>query len=171
MKVSSNAIKITNETDETCNNGIDKQIIWEKWADPYGADIEETEWPGALDGPMEEETFDDGFQELSEEIDVTERPMKIILTPMGMVPLTEYTTPSRIFNFWVGHTNFSIDAPTKKRIEDTLGVEFFDLFSRYRFRIAIGKAFKDRNVMERVTQNLGAKPLETETESDEQNTG
>ena len=155
---------------EKTPNGIDRQIIWEKWADPYGADIESTEWPGALDGPMEEEenSFDkeEEFGPEEESIDLTNRPMKIILTPMGMVPLTEYTTPSRIFKFWVAHTNFDVTSITKDKIDKTLGVEFLDVFSRYRFRVAVGKAFKDSDVMDRISQNLDAKPLEEKIDAE-----
>ena len=47
----------------------------------------------------------------------------------------------------VGHTNFDITKNVQQIISSVTGVEILDIFTRYRFRIAVAKAVKDRNVM------------------------
>ena len=73
---------------------------------------------------------------------------------MGIIPYNEYTASSTIFNFWVGHTSFSITYDIGAIIEQANGVETLDIFTRYRFRIGIGKVFKESEVMQNVTQEI-----------------
>lgn len=94
---------------------IKNRIFWEKWADPFVNDNDDE--PKNL-GP-------------------------VLVGPMGVIPLTENATPSKVYNFWLGHTNFNITSSIENVIENTPGVETLDVFTRYRFRIAIGKAFCD----------------------------
>lgn len=80
--------------------------------------------------------------------------VKVMATPMGIIPINENTASSKIFNFWVGHTNFNITNKIAQIIEETDGVETLDIFTRYRFRIAIGKVFTDSNVMKNINDNV-----------------
>lgn len=136
-------------------------IIWEKWKDPYGENIDDVEWPG-YDLPKDEvKEYTDGYESDILELDPIhastngeEKQLKNILTPMGMVPLTEYTRPSKIFNFWVGHTNFSITKTIYKCVEKTDGVETLDIFTRYRMKIGIGMCFKPRDVMYKINTTI-----------------
>ena len=73
---------------------------------------------------------------------------------MGIIPYNEYTASSKIFNFWTGHTNFNIIDSVAYSIETTEGVETLDIFTRYRFRIGIGKAFEDREVMRSIEKKM-----------------
>jgi hypothetical protein len=73
---------------------------------------------------------------------------------MGIVPINEYTASSKIFNFWTGHTNFSITPNIANIIESVDGVETLDIFTRYRFRIAIGKIFNSGEVMNKVSSSI-----------------
>ena len=41
-----------------------------------------------------------------------------------------------------------------KEIQSVDGVEALDIYTRYRFRIAIGKLFKDRDVMFQIQTKL-----------------
>jgi hypothetical protein len=75
-------------------------------------------------------------------------------TPMGIIPVTENTASGKIFNFWTGHTNFNITKKITSLIEETEGVETLDIFTRYRFRIAVGKAFDDSSVMRKINDNI-----------------
>ena len=75
-------------------------------------------------------------------------------TTMGIIPYNEYTASSKIFNFWTGHTNFNIIDSVAYSIETTEGVETLDIFTRYRFRIGIGKAFEDREVMRSIEKKM-----------------
>jgi hypothetical protein len=71
---------------------------------------------------------------------------------MGMIPLHEKTACTKIFKFWIGHTNFNITPNIANIIEQVEGIEILDIFTRYRFRIAVGKAFKDRDVMNNIQE-------------------
>jgi hypothetical protein len=125
-------------------------IIWQKWVDPFGEDDIETD---------EDKKFFTDDEELEENEDQLDKKkyvfgIKAIATPMGIVPMNENTASSKIFNFWLGHTNFNITKRIASIIEKTDGVETLDIFTRYRFRIAIGKAFNDSDVMRDINKKI-----------------
>ena len=125
---------------------INNKIVWEKWVDPYFQDAEsEAQWSNYQEREDDEE---------SEEMQPTEK-MFVISSPMGIIQYNEYSAPSKIFNFWVGHANFDITEKIAKIIEQSRGVEILDVFTRYRFRIAIGKGFQDRDVMNVINNSIG----------------
>lgn len=150
----------------------DNIIIWEKWRDPFGledSDIEEMisrmeeSIIGNVDDEYEEEYTEEDLEEnireqeaaisfLSNNLQKPKIPM--IITPFGFVPYTENTATGKIFNFWVGHTNFNISKTISQIIEESPGVETLDVFTRYRFRIGIGKAFKDSSVMHSINTQI-----------------
>ena len=135
---------------------MDNLIIWQKWMDPFGEDddnpILDTE-PSFLD---DENTISpDTEEKLNKDLkSIKSNSIRVMATPMGIIPVTENTASSKIFNFWVGHTNFNISRKIAQIIEDTSGVETLDVFTRYRFRIAIGKVFTDSNVMKNINDNV-----------------
>lgn len=114
-------------------------IVWEKWIDPLGGDD---------DIPFIDkiEKEDDGDQPTI----IKTKPVKMLVTPMGMIPYNENTATSSIFNFWVGHSNFDISPEICTLIEQAQGVETLDIFTRYRFRIGVGKIFDDGDVMRNI---------------------
>lgn len=137
-----------------------KIILWQKWLNPYEPPPDDGK---PLDEISENELDDsahwDSYSEDFDEEDNDEEPKntllfhpstKAMITPMGMIPLHEKTACTKIFKFWIGHTNFNITQNIAGIIEKVDGVEILDVFTRYRFRIAIGKAFKDRNVMQNI---------------------
>jgi len=140
-------------------------IVWQKWVDPFGKNPEDIEWPGYKDHDVSDD-FEDTDKEnimdnedeqdtvLNKMITSTSNPIQVIATPMGIIPYNEHTACSKIFNFWVGHTNFNITSKVAKTIEDSDGVEILDVFTRYRFRIAIGKLFEDKTVMKKINDNV-----------------
>jgi hypothetical protein len=149
----------------------DNIIIWEKWRDPFGledSDIEEmisrmeeavTANANDADDGYEEEDIEENIQEQEEAINFLSNNLQkpkipMIITPFGFVPYTENTATGKIFNFWVGHTNFNISKTIAKIVEESLGVETLDVFTRYRFRIGIGKAFKDSSVMHSINTQI-----------------
>jgi len=143
---------------------VKRQIAWEKWRDPFGSDIEAHELPNRT--PIEEDDIDDliAENEHGEDIDDlldTEKEVKIAVmtTSMGMIPMMEHTRAGALFNFWTAHTNFRMTKTLFDIIEDTHGVESLDVMTSYRWRIAIGKAFKSHVVKQALTQNLSATPL------------
>jgi hypothetical protein len=123
--------------------------VWEKWVDPFGADIDETKWNDYNEEDDDEDVFTD--DEIKSKL---AKPVKVISTPMGLIPYNEYTSSSKIFNFWVGHTNFNISTHIANIIEECSGVEILDIFTRYRFRVGIGKCFTDSDTMNIINNNV-----------------
>ena len=80
--------------------------------------------------------------------------IKVMATPMGIIPINDNTASGKIFNFWIGHTNFNITKKIAGVIETINGVETLDIFTRYRFRIAVGKAFNDSEVMRDINNTI-----------------
>lgn len=122
------------------------QIIWEKWIDPFGDDIEETRW----NNYDEDEEDMDSMSTQEELFKNKSKPVRVISSPMGLIPYNEYTSSSKIFNFWVGHTNFNLSKEIVQIIEVCDGVEILDIFTRYRFRLGVGKCFNDSDVMQKI---------------------
>jgi len=127
----------------------DHNIIWEKWRDAFiGYDENDIDIDnGSLDNFFDEDSEDINNEELLMEKNNIAKQVRVISTPMGLIPYNEYTASGKIFNFWIGHTNFNISPVVAQKIEQTEGVETLDVFTRYRFRISIGKAFESRDVM------------------------
>tara|TARA_B100001778_G_scaffold92184_2_gene75294 strand:- start:12185 stop:12631 length:447 start_codon:yes stop_codon:yes gene_type:complete len=130
-------------------------IVWEKWVDPYLQTIQDSVPTGdEEDEDLEEEYLED--EEDIEEYGSVDKlgKFRAIATPMGIIPINESTASGKIFNFWVGHTNFDITNALALIIEETAGVETLDIFTRYRFRIGIGKAFHDSKVMRDINSRV-----------------
>jgi len=121
-------------------------IIWEKWNDPFGGDTDEAKWTDYNNSIGETEVEEDDDQPKIK----TSSPIRVIASPMGLIPYNEYTASSKIFNFWLGHSNFNISKKIKNILENIEGIEILDIFTRYRFRIAIGKCFNDSEVMKNI---------------------
>lgn len=129
-------------------------IIWEKWKDPLGYDDQDdTELDASNDISYDEDGHDQPY-EIVKQSKVKKIKCQIISTPFGIIPLNENTASSEIFNFWTGHSNFAITQDIANLIEDTDGVETLNIFTKYRFRIAIGKAFNDSFVMREINNNI-----------------
>jgi hypothetical protein len=137
-------------------------IVWEKWIDPLGLDNEEDiEDNPFFDDENEEDTQDaehghDPMEMLDQHLIKKTKNVRVISTPMGIIPMEEMLASGKIFNFWVGYTNFSITKNIAYILEKTDGVETLDIFTRYRFRVGVGKLFEDGEVM----RNINAKVYE-----------
>lgn len=123
-------------------------IIWEKWKDPFGDGLDGDEPNDGLGIFFENENEENTDESVINKIN--SKPIKIISTPMGIVPINEHTSSSKIFNFWTGHTNFDITKNISILLDSIKGIETLDIFTRYRFRIGIGKAFTDSYVMNNI---------------------
>lgn len=132
------------------------RIIWEKWKDPFGSEPEDDISHTIFENrPEDYDNNDDNDDSKDSTISgAKEVRCKIIVTPFGAIPYTENTASSKIFNFWTGHANFSISKSIAEIIEDTEGVETLDIFTRYRFRISVGKAFQDSEVMRSINSQI-----------------
>jgi hypothetical protein len=136
------------------------KIVWQKWIDPFGQDHEESAYldydnenPDMASIQSSSNKEDQSIEEDNEDL-IKKRSIKVIASPMGLIPYNEHTASGKIFNFWLGHTNFDITAQVSKIIEDTDGVEALDIFTRYRFRIAVGKCFGSSETMVRIQENI-----------------
>lgn len=119
-----------------------RTIIWEKWVDPMGVRGDDD-----LDEFVKEEHLSDYEKAESENRKTSVyKARPAALTSFGIIPINTHNDPAKAFDFWVGHTNFYIGKKTASIIDETPGVEIFDLFSGYRFRISVGKAFNFHDV-------------------------
>lgn len=130
-------------------------ITWQKWIDPFGRDEDDKDYDPYLGD------YDNDMDSVKSANDEPEPPASIlksgiraIATPMGIIPMNDNTISSKIFNFWVGHTNFDLTKSVVDMIEQTDGVETLDIFTRYRFRIAVGKVFDDSSVMRDINSRV-----------------
>lgn len=132
-------------------------IIWQKWVDPFGRDDDGLveEFSNYIDDEQEEpdEEEKQQFNELVSNQKI-KYGVKVIATPMGIIPVNDNTSSGKIFNFWIGHTNFDITKSIADTIEKTDGVESLDIYTRYRFRISVGKAFDDSFVMRHINKKV-----------------
>jgi hypothetical protein len=130
---------------------MEHKIIWEKWNDPFGDNLDETKWNNYDNEELDEESelLDNEYVKAH-----MTKPIKVISSPLGLIPYNEYTASGKIFNFWVGHTNYNLSKSVIDIIEKCNGVELLDVFTRYRFRIGIGKCFNDSDVMKNITDSI-----------------
>lgn len=128
---------------------IKPNIVWEKWIDPFGQNLDDTKWSQY---DSDAESYDD--DETTDSASPRYNKINAIATNMGIIPYNEYTDCSKIFNFWLGHTNFNLTKKIVDTIESIEGVETLDIFTRYRFRVAFGKAFSDREVMANIVSKV-----------------
>jgi len=137
-------------------------IVWQKWIDPFGRDdqiLDKEEFEEFDNYVIENEDNDDNSEDKAKlnEFLADKRiryGIKVIATPMGIIPVNDHTSSGKIFNFWMGHTNFDITKKVAEIIEITEGVESLDVYTRYRFRISVGKAFEDSIVMRNINKNV-----------------
>jgi hypothetical protein len=127
------------------------KIIWEKWNDPFGENLDDNKWNHYDNQQLDEECSILDDEAIKSKIS---KPIKVIASPVGIIPYNEYTASGKIFNFWVAHTNFNLSKPIVDIIEECSGVELLDIFTRYRFRIGIGKCFNDSETMNLITENV-----------------
>lgn len=132
-----------------------KKIIWEKWNDPFNvkADVDEEDDFDVAEFSIDNNENKTAFIDMARQLDVkmSVDTLKnfggdVIITPMGIIPITESNKPSAIFNFWVAHANFDLTRPIVNKLKKMPGVEALCVFTRYRFRIAIAKAFNPEQV-------------------------
>jgi len=129
-------------------SNLEPVIIWEKWVDPYGSNPDDVEWPGYNENAI----MDDNEEYIEQQ--PTYQKNNVLATTMGIIPFNEHTDCTKIFNFWIGHTNFDITKPIAELLQSISGVETLDIFTRYRFRISFGKAFEDRKVIDTINNKI-----------------
>jgi hypothetical protein len=115
------------------------QIAWEKWV-PKNKSIVQDGW----EGPE--------YEELDTNEDNFSLPVGIAFSPM------EQPEPILLdcddFNFWMGHCNFFITKEMCNAMLHIPGAEAIDIPTRHRMRVAIGKMFSPKAVMQHITKVL-----------------
>ena len=125
-------------------------VYWEKWIDAFDAEEEQFEEDVAeIEQVLTNEELVDHAQFIESVSHI-----RSIMTPFGVLPLTEQTMASKSFKFWVGHSNFKLTETFYKIIGEHPGIETLDILTPYRFRIAVGKMFIDRDVMASVRDKM-----------------
>ena len=125
-------------------------VYWERWIDAFEAEEEQ----------FEEDVSDIEHMLTNEEIDEVDpvirsvSHVRSIMTPFGILPLTEQNMASKYFKFWVGHSNFKLTKEFYNVIGRHPGIETLEILTPYRFRVAICKMFVDRDVMTSVRDTM-----------------
>lgn len=135
-------------------------IVWQKWSDPFlGDDTTHStpedfiQQPEYVDDINEYEEEEENISEIQKDLS-HKKEMKVVITPLGIIPYDETSSIGYAFNFWIGHTNFDLSSKVATIIEKTNGVETLDIFTRYRFRIGIGQLFNSSDVMSNITNDI-----------------
>ena len=135
----------------------EKKIFWLKWQDPMGHLVYEKKEEGEenIEFVASKDSFNDPDKPAySPSSNSQGNTGPAIVGPQGVIPIHEHNLPGKIYNFWNGHTNFGITGRVAFLIEKVVGVETLDIFTRYRFRIGIGKAFEQRKVMRAIEEAI-----------------
>jgi hypothetical protein len=78
----------------------------------------------------------------------------LLQTPFGLFNIDDKLNPFRRLEFWEASTNFDITNKVKILIETTPGIEILNILTRYRFLVAIGRAFDFRTVRLELQQRV-----------------
>lgn len=126
-----------------------KKIGWEKWFCPI-TDANELR----IDEPSEEYD-DDEFE--GEDLAIFEQGfvLPVVKTPLGIYHREDPMLPSKMFDCWIGHSNFALSKDTLQKIGESDGVEVLRPMTRYRFFVGIGKLFNFREVRHNIEKSLG----------------
>lgn len=130
-------------------------VYWEKWIDAF--EQEDNELDEEIQEMHELLKNEDLIEDMDEDLDLIKHSVshiRSIVTPFGVLPLTEQTRASNYFKLWVGHSNFKLTEDFYKIIGQQPGIEALDILTPYRFRIAVGKMFVDRDVMKEVRDTM-----------------
>lgn len=117
-----------------------KIIRWEKWSDPVATHVNR----------RYENEHGDLMVFKEDDFSGVELDNPCSLTRFGIVPYHESNSPGKLFKFWVGHTNFELSLEAARAIEEEPGVESLDIYTRYRFRLGVGRLFNDEAVKKAV---------------------
>jgi len=144
-----------------------RRIIWHKWNDPMAHLL-------YMKGRAKNRSFDDDEPELQEAHDKMFGPEDtkwqdgeespglgpcVVSSDGVVIPINETNLPSKVYNFWVGHSNFDLgENNMADKIAAVPGVEAMECATRYRFRIAIGKAFDQAEVKAAIISMVNEKP-------------
>lgn len=123
---------------------MNRKIVWEnlKWThDPVSGMVEE-----------ENDEFSDDYNE-----DLDSRNSikgSFVRTAFGIYDVKDAFNPMKQFVFWVGHVNFDLTPEEASILVKVPGIEKLKIQTRYRFMIAVGKAFEFSDVRKNINEQL-----------------
>ena len=138
------------------------KIAWEKWDDidlPQLDLIDEKEDMFFPDGEID----DDLISQLSFGPILPAPKMR---TPLGTFSIDDPLRPSKMFDCWIGHTNFDLTHEIATQMEEVPGVEAFKIMSRYRFFRGIAQLFNFRDVRQDIQDIIGGESASINTMED-----
>lgn len=131
------------------------RIMWNKWQDPITKT--QTKLKEYFQNELRDQNLEQDLYDKENQFDSFENsqsnPISFMPIPAGLT-LSPFMPDFSSFNFWIGHTNFNITHPILEIINQVPGVETLNLFSPYRFRIAVGQAFDENIVKQNVAQSI-----------------
>lgn len=133
-----------------------RTIIWRKW-NPMIRPNNDPEF--IPEGDVS--SFDIGKDDEDEEEGGPNEGRSVIMTPLGIFPIQPWQDSSKVFNYWMGETDFDIDGDVVRVLDTLKGIEGADIYSRYKFRISVGNCFKFQEVKHRLEQSLGITSLQS----------
>lgn len=137
---------------------MSKKIAWEKWYDS----TETEESKSVVQEYMNQEDLDeDELEEIMEQgnffAPLESFPLfaqRKIYTPIGVFDYEDPLSPTKMFDCWIGHTNFPLDDEMIDILDSIPGVECLERLTRYRFFIGVGKMFNFVCVRTLIQQEL-----------------
>ncbi len=127
---------------------MSKSVKWVKWVDPFQAPEKD------VDADDEVRAYKDSYEKTEQLMTKERYNGPLLVGPMGVIPINETNSPSKVYNFWMLHTNFNLGKEVVEILEKCDGVETLDVFTRYRARIGIGKIFDEDKVKKRIKKAL-----------------
>ena len=129
---------------------MNKKIVWEHV---------HSEEDKLKDEPLD--NFDDDYMEDDDlerarmmQAMMMGEPEQLVQTPFGLFRVNDVFNPLKQYVWWIGHTNFNVSPKVGNILNDTPGVEWVKVISRYRFLIAVGKAFEFSDVRASIEESL-----------------
>ena len=111
-----------------------KKILWQEWKEP-------------LENHEEDENSEDERDRSN--------PYPVMRSGHGhFISLKIHAPLDSDLRFWVGHTNFDITEQVEQTIIQIPGIEIYDTFSPYRFRVGIGLNFNTDKVKQNISNKL-----------------
>lgn len=142
---------VLNMVNEVKSTQYTRYISWSRWQNPM-ASSNEDEYVPEKDVKEFDNDPNDVFEE--EQNQSLDGATPVILTPIGPVVIKKM--PNKVFNFWLGESTFTLSGEITEILNDVPGVEILDIFTRYKFRIAVGNNFKFQEVRQAIELALDA---------------
>ncbi len=109
------------------NKDIKYTIAWEKYKCPFQPDddaisenskkIEDDDDNDMDSFLLKEKERYENETDIFSKLELPMQPMNVYITPQGAVPIFEHASHEKVFDLWIGHTNFTITESIAKMIE------------------------------------------------------